>query len=223
MFAGNTRSLGGDWRKLWLMRTEYRPQISVDRGSITFGAAQIGDSVVRILNIYNAGGVELIIDMLEFPNGYHANVALPLVLTPAQEFPFEIIFAPQTIGPQIGNLTITSNASTGPVQVRLVGSGIGTAADDPQVALPLRTDITSIYPNPFNAESEIQFSLPTRQHASLKIYNTAGRVVETLLDETLAAGQYTLNFNGRELASGLYIVRLNTPSATAARKLILLR
>ncbi|HUV35862.1 MAG TPA: T9SS type A sorting domain-containing protein, partial [Patescibacteria group bacterium] len=84
------------------------------------------------------------------------------------------------------------------------------------------------YPNPFNPATTIKFGLKETGPVTLKIYNVAGQLVATLVDEVMEAGHYTRhwdvrNSRGSRVASGIYFYRLQTEGFTASKKLILLR
>jgi hypothetical protein len=64
------------------------------------------------------------------------------------------------------------------------------------------------YPNPFNPETTISFSIPVDAHVRLTLYDTLGRTVGILLDEKRAAGRYTYRIQAADLAAGLYLYRL---------------
>lgn len=79
------------------------------------------------------------------------------------------------------------------------------------------------YPNPFNPSTTISFSLPETEFVTLKIYDMLGREITTLVNEEKSPGYYSLEFDGRELASGTYIYRIQTSKFIEAKKLILMR
>jgi hypothetical protein len=84
------------------------------------------------------------------------------------------------------------------------------------------------YPNPFNAGTQIQFSLPQDGHTSLRIFNINGQLVCSLLDEHLAAGDHLVRWDGRDrdgqrVASGIYFCRLEHDEAMLARKMMLVK
>ncbi len=79
------------------------------------------------------------------------------------------------------------------------------------------------YPNPFNPITTIQFSLQRSQPVNLKVFNTAGQEIGTLVDGQLSAGAHTVSFNGENLPSGIYYYRLRTDQNMKTRKMILLR
>ena len=94
--------------------------------------------------------------------------------------------------------------------------------------LPTRVSLRQNYPNPFNAESRIGFALPVAGEVRLDVFNVLGRRVRTLLRRRLAAGEHEVVFDGTDasgaqLATGVYLYRVWTPSAQATRKMILVK
>ena len=84
------------------------------------------------------------------------------------------------------------------------------------------------HPNPFNPTTEIEFSVPERASASLRVYDTSGQLVATLVEGTVDAGTTRVEWNGldwrgRAAASGVYFYRLVIPGATETRKMVLLK
>ena len=69
------------------------------------------------------------------------------------------------------------------------------------------------YPNPFNPSTTIRFDIPKSSHVTLEIYNTLGRKIRTLVNETKPVGEYTIQWDGKddagvETATGVYIMRM---------------
>jgi hypothetical protein len=84
------------------------------------------------------------------------------------------------------------------------------------------------FPNPFNPETRIQFDLPQAEHVELRIYNTLGQLVRTLVDQPYSAGSFSVIWDGRDdngqpLASGIYIYKMTAGAFTAQHKLLLLK
>ncbi len=89
--------------------------------------------------------------------------------------------------------------------------------------VPTEFRLEQNYPNPFNPSTTIRFALPKTSNVTIKIYDVLGRQVATLVDEEYQAGVYKVVFEAGELASGLYIYRIQTQSFTQSRKLMLLK
>jgi lysophospholipase L1-like esterase len=79
------------------------------------------------------------------------------------------------------------------------------------------------YPNPFNPATIISFRFPSHSFVSLKVFDTLGREVSTLLSEQLSAGTYSRQWDATGLASGVYFYRLQAGSFIETKKLVLLR
>lgn len=94
--------------------------------------------------------------------------------------------------------------------------------------LPEQFELEQNYPNPFNPSTTIAFTLPERADVRLEVFNILGRVVNTLVDKTLSAGQYEVTWDGRTdsgqpLATGVYFYRLTTGDRSATKKMLLLK
>ena len=79
------------------------------------------------------------------------------------------------------------------------------------------------YPNPFNPTTQIRYSVPQTSLISLKVYTLLGEEVATLFIGNREAGQYEATFNGAEVPSGIYLVRMSAGSFSETRKMILLK
>lgn len=100
----------------------------------------------------------------------------------------------------------------------------GLSVVENNVELPEKYSLSQNYPNPFNPSTKINYSLPVEGNVSLKIYDILGREVRTLINnETKTAGEYTINFDARDLPSGIYIYRLQAADFVQVKKMILLK
>jgi hypothetical protein len=81
------------------------------------------------------------------------------------------------------------------------------------------------YPNPFNPETKISYQLSTYGNVSLKVYDTLGREVVTLINELKSPGFYQTLFsaNNFTISSGLYFYTLRAGNFSETRKMILLK
>jgi hypothetical protein len=100
--------------------------------------------------------------------------------------------------------------------------------EDHAASLPQRFALDQNYPNPFNSETVIRFALPASAKVELALYNLAGQKVAILVQGTREAGAYTVRWDShddssRELASGVYLYRLQAGASEETRKLLLLR
>jgi len=80
------------------------------------------------------------------------------------------------------------------------------------------------YPNPFNPSTTIRFALNESVPASLKIYDALGDEMAELFNEQTIAGKiYDVEFNAKNLSSGIYFYKLETPARTIHRKMLLIK
>ncbi len=79
------------------------------------------------------------------------------------------------------------------------------------------------YPNPFNPSTTIQFSLAGTAPAHLAVYSLDGSLVKVLVDGMVTGGLHRVTFDAGELASGVYIYRLQSEGRTASHKMVLVR
>ncbi len=95
--------------------------------------------------------------------------------------------------------------------------------DYPGSSLPVAFALRQNFPNPFNPHTMISFSLPTKAHVTLDVYNLLGQKVTTLVDEELPAGEHRVKFDGSDLASGVYFYRLQAGNWVQTKKMMLLK
>lgn len=93
---------------------------------------------------------------------------------------------------------------------------------------PLVTALAQNCPNPFNQLSVIRYQLSVEGRVSLKIYNVAGQLVKTLVDEKQDAGYFNIRWDGKDesgkqAAAGVYFYRLEAGNFTSTKKMILMR
>jgi flagellar hook assembly protein FlgD len=107
------------------------------------------------------------------------------------------------------------------------------AVNDPLVIV---TELEGNYPNPFNPETTISFSVAQNYRygsdgspfVTLEIFNIRGEKVKTLINEKLPAGNHQIIWNGKDdnnksVSSGIYFYKMNTDEYSAIKRLILLR
>lgn len=79
------------------------------------------------------------------------------------------------------------------------------------------------FPNPFNPTTQIEFTLPKSVHVTLRIYDLSGRLISTLLNENKNRGKHVVQFNASNLASGLYIYRIQAGDKVENRNMMLIK
>jgi hypothetical protein len=89
--------------------------------------------------------------------------------------------------------------------------------------LPETSSLSEARPNPFNPSTDIRYQIQDARHVSLKVYDTAGRLVTTLVNGIKEAGTHSVTFDGSKLSSGLYFVRMQAGEFNQVRKLMLVK
>jgi len=95
--------------------------------------------------------------------------------------------------------------------------------------IPSDFSLEQNYPNPFNPSTTIKYNIPVKGNVTLKLYNTLGKEVESIVSQIQNAGSYSVTLNAGSLTSGVYYYKLNVNSENSSmdfsdtKKLILLK
>lgn len=84
-------------------------------------------------------------------------------------------------------------------------------------------ELSQNYPNPFNPSTNINFTIPATSNVRLEVYNLLGQKVATLVDGRRMAGNHTVQFDARNLASGVYFYMLRADNVSLQRKMTLIK
>jgi hypothetical protein len=128
-----------------------------------------------------------------------------------------------------GNVSVTVDASSELASANgIVISAASLASPVAKLStLPTVFALDQNYPNPFNPSTQIEYSLPKSGRVTLTIYNIMGQEVAKLVDGVQEAGVYNVQWNASNLASGMYIYRINVDhengNFTASKRLMLLK
>jgi len=106
--------------------------------------------------------------------------------------------------------------------------GPGEVTGDEPVVPPVASYLSQNFPNPFNPVTMIRFGLREPGRVSIRIYDTAGRLMRVLVEERRDAGHYTEGWDGRDdagraVASGIYFYRIEAGAFGDTKKMVLLR
>lgn len=116
------------------------------------------------------------------------------------------------------SLLIYIDAETGEV---LVGPTIN--ANENELDSPVEFSLMQNYPNPFNPSTNIPFELSEAAEVTISVYSVLGQKVATLVNGRYQAGQHSVQFNAQNLASGVYVYRMEAKNFSQTRKLLLLK
>ncbi len=92
-----------------------------------------------------------------------------------------------------------------------------------EIALPTKFELAQNYPNPFNPTTVINYNLNKASNVTLKIYNSLGEEIKTLVNKRQLTGKYYVTFNASKLSSGIYFYTIHTDDNASVKKMILLK
>jgi predicted GH43/DUF377 family glycosyl hydrolase len=113
--------------------------------------------------------------------------------------------------------------SSNPLKIGFATTPI-TALEEVKYGIFLKSfALNQNYPNPFNPSTTIKFTLPKSEYVELKVYNILGKEVATLVSIKLNQGNHTYQFDGKNLASGIYYYQLVAGEYREVKKMILIK
>ena len=92
--------------------------------------------------------------------------------------------------------------------ISISGTGLPVSVDQ-HSNLPGQFKLWQNYPNPFNPSTIIKFNLPEPENVKIDVYSIIGQKIETILDKSMSGGFHEIEFNGENLNSGMYLLRIN--------------
>jgi len=133
---------------------------------------------------------------------------------------------PFTGGTNISKIKLSASVSASNrfyVDNIIVISSAITAIGNHENSRPTGFILSQNYPNPFNPSTKISFTMPKHSHVTIKVYDILGNEVATLVNEEKPQGNYTIEFNAKNLVSGVYFYTLKADSFSDTKKLLLLK
>jgi len=91
------------------------------------------------------------------------------------------------------------------------------------ITQPYSFALQAVFPNPFNPITTIDYEVGNESIVELSIINLNGQTVENLIHSVMKPGQYSVNWNAKDIPSGLYLVRMMSLQYSATQKIILLK
>ncbi len=128
----------------------------------------------------------------------------------------DINFANSTTGFAVGSDGVIlkySNFSNGDIPDLINGNN----------STPSKFHLSQNYPNPFNPSTKIEYSVPSASYVEIKVYDTLGKQVSSLVNEYKQPGAYEVTFNNRNLPSGIYFYEFKAKNFISVKKMIILK
>ena len=89
--------------------------------------------------------------------------------------------------------------------------------------IPENFSLSQNFPNPFNPSTKINFNIAKSGLAKLTVFDLSGKEISTLVNESMNAGSYSVNFNAMNLSSGVYFYRLQAEGYSEMKKMTLIK
>jgi len=194
-------------------------EIFDDLGDINFDNGNHGTIDVDWPDAINA--IEGAVNILNYKNNPQSNefagIAYTGLFTPDTQ-PGKIIYLAvpfETIYPAEMQLSVMERI--------LDYFDLGTDIEDEIVELPVNFELKQNYPNPFNPSTKIKYNIPSQGYVVIKVFDSLGRIVAELVNEEKSPGNYSVEFNASNLASGVYFYNLISGQFSDTKKMMLIR
>ena len=160
---------------------------------------------------------------------FNADSAAPHVLVtnyPGQDSYHSWVYLQNADSPNAGPgwyYVATSDTTIGIYLIRAYVSLVIAGVKQEIELMPKTFSLSQNYPNPFNPTTIINFSVPSAGRVRIIVYNQLGQQVSVITNREYSSGNYSINFNGALLASGVYYYRIEAGSFTQTKKMLLLK
>jgi hypothetical protein len=127
------------------------------------------------------------------------------------------------------NVSRISGSDYAAISIQVFSTSLSvTSVSNYSQATPNQFQLEQNYPNPFNPSTRIQYGLSERANVQIQIYNLAGQLIKTLLNEAKEPGNYSLDWDGKtdsgyRAASGTYFYRVQAAGQAQTKKMLVLR
>lgn len=199
------------------------PHLTITPDTLVFDSTEWFFSGFADVRLTNSGSETLTITNLILDgDAFHYPEWVAIDLEPDEFFDVTLEFYPYALGTFVGYAIFTSNAQSSPDSVYL--TGIGYTRFD-ATATPVAHDfgLKTLYPNPFNGEIGIEYSLAKDSRARLVVYDVLGREVAQVIDKHISAGVHHLNWNCPDCAAGVYLFELVAGEMREVKKAVYLK
>jgi hypothetical protein len=203
------------------------PAKYVDTKTLDFSETRVNQTESQDFKIVNFGNRSLI-GSISLPEGFTVSDSqnTNFNIQPDANVNFSVIFKPLEIKDYSGNIIITSNDTNTPEVIIPILADLTKQTTGEIISLT--TELLGNFPNPFNPETTIRFSLSETTIVQIDIYNIRGQKVRTLVNDEYPAGIHNILWKGtdnygRNMASGIYFYRFSTPDITQIQRMLLMK
>ncbi len=200
----------------------FQPELSPSVDAIDFNDVPVGSSAVFELYLDNSRT-----GILNITSASVAGEPFAVDFTPGEVYAVDdsmlvsVTFSPLEEGEFEDVLVITSNG--GDIQIPVSGNGVVGVFNPDDKTPPTEFTLFGNYPNPFNAETTIEFALPKASPVLIQLFSVSGELVDSYHLGNLVQGNHKFRISGEGYTSGLYFYRLTAGEHIAVDKMILLK
>lgn len=206
-----------------------RGRIAIQPERIDFGRGRLGQTFQRSVTVMNVDTVGTLSGTIMNPVApfYLTSGAGSFTLAPNESRTITLSYTPVLAGTFTDNLAVNymgpEGIETAYISLSGVAEALSSVEDREEIAAREGYALDQNRPNPFGMLTSIGFTLPKSGHAVLRVFNTRGEMVATLVDGDLPAGEHTVNWSAEGMESGMYLYQLQSGSISVARRLSLVK
>ncbi|MDD4232084.1 MAG: C25 family cysteine peptidase [Candidatus Cloacimonetes bacterium] len=156
----------------------------------------------------------------DLPNSYY------YVISPGVTRTFKITYEAPSSVPQISDIVLitTNDPDLTEIEIPITVQ----SSSNENLVNPVITELSGNFPNPFNPETNIKFSLKEAANVKLNIFNLKGQLVKSLLNTPMDAGKHQLVWDGKDnngsnVSSGIYLYRMEAGNYASTQKMMLMK
>ena len=208
------------------------PVINVSEDDFDFSESEPQNEYTKQFYLLNLGNTNLVFDVTSVPTGFtlEAETGLPLenyIMFPNTNLLMTLKFNPSEHIDYSGDVVFTTNINDGSDFYLNLSANLEQVPDSDLPNI-MTTSLLGNYPNPFNPETTIRFSVAKPQNVQISVYNIRGQLVKNLLNEKFETGHHDVIWqgednNGRSVSSGVYFYRFVTEESTKVNRMLLMK
>ncbi|MCB2199716.1 T9SS type A sorting domain-containing protein [bacterium] len=197
----------------FLRATTFLPSLSVQDTNCDFGALSLGEPASWEWEVINAGVDDLLISLQNQPRpGIWIDIPDTLSIDDLNTSHVSVVCQPREAGILTDTLIFETNDQDHPIIRLYIRAEIQTSSLAPEESMPIKFDVSPVFPNPFNPTATVMVTMPSAGPLLLEAFDLLGRRVALLHHGRSSPGQHRFVFDGSLLPSGLYFIRATTPT-----------
>jgi hypothetical protein len=190
---------------------------------VRFGNVPIGQFKDTLITFSNYGNATLGISLINTTRSTFTARSYMAHIEPGKSLMDTIRYSPSVLGADSASIIITSTSMNSPTTIKVAGNAIPLTSVKEKKGIPSTFGLDQNFPNPSNPTTTINYTIPTRSHITLSVFNTLGQKVAELVNGEKDAGAYEVTFDASALASGVYLYRIEAGSFVQTKKLVVVK